>query len=235
MAAAERALSPSSPTRTTSGQQQFYRRPLPSTCIAFCSEEGRRVFREALHASDMECYFSLAAQFRTQDEPAFCGLSTLVMILNALEVDPLKVWKGPWRWYHEHMLDCCVPMEVVEQHGITFDQFACLAICNTLRVEMHRADAVLTEDQFRADIRAIARSVDRVMAVSYSRKAVDQTGDGHFSPIGGYHAERDLVLILDVARFKYPPHWVSVTTLYEAMQKIDVDTGKIIRYLTKLL
>jgi hypothetical protein len=29
------------------------------------------------------------------------------------------------------------------------------------------------------------------------------TGDGHFSPIGAYHAENDLVLILDVARFKW--------------------------------
>jgi hypothetical protein len=30
-------------------------------------------------------------------------------------------------------------------------------------------------------------------------------GDGHFSPVGGYHAGKDLVLILDTARFKYPP------------------------------
>ena len=34
----------------------------------------------------MECYFGLAAQFRTQDEPSYCGLSTLVMVLNSLEV-----------------------------------------------------------------------------------------------------------------------------------------------------
>jgi hypothetical protein len=33
--------------------------------------------------------------------------------------------------------------------------------------------------------------------VSYTRKAFSQTGDGHFSPIGGYHGARDLVLILD--------------------------------------
>ena len=33
-------------------------------------------------------------------------------------------------------------------------------------------------------------------------------GDGHFSPLGGYHEARDLVLILDTARFKYAPHWV---------------------------
>jgi len=38
--------------------------------------------------------------------------------------------------------------------------------------------------------------------VSYSRRTFGQTGDGHFSPIGGYHAGKDLVLILDVARFK---------------------------------
>lgn len=31
------------------------------------------------------------------------------------------------------------------------------------------------------------------------------TGDGHFSPVGGYHEGKDLVLILDTARFKYPP------------------------------
>jgi Phytochelatin synthase len=29
-----------------------------------------------------------------------------------------------------------------------------------------------------------------------------QTGSGHFSPIAGYHAATDSVLILDVARFK---------------------------------
>jgi len=60
----------------------------------------------------METYFVLASQFSTQEEPAFCGLTTLVMVLNALEVDPKKIWKSPWRWYHEQMLDCCVPMEV---------------------------------------------------------------------------------------------------------------------------
>ena len=38
------------------------------------------------------------------------------------------------------------------------------------------------------------------MIVSYSRKALGQTGDGHYSPIGGYHAATDQVLILDVAR-----------------------------------
>ena len=51
-------------------------------------------------------------------------------------------------------------------------------------------------------------------------------GDGHFSPVGGYHADKDLVLVLDTARFKYPPHWVPLADLYMAMAPADPATGK---------
>jgi len=34
-----------------------------------------------------------------------------------------------------------------------------------------------------------------------------------------------MVLVLDVARFKYPPHWVPLTLLWEAMSTIDQATG----------
>lgn len=55
---------------------------------------------------------------------------------------------------------------------------------------------------------------------------LNQTGIGHFSPVGGYHSPSDKVLILDVARFKYPPHWVDLETLFRAMQSIDAETNK---------
>ena len=62
--------------------------------------------------------------------------------------------------------------------------------------------------------------------VPRSRKALAQTGDGHFSPIGGYNPVRDMVLVLDVARFKYPPHWVPLPMLFDAMGYPDPETGK---------
>ena len=49
-------------------------------------------------------------------------------------------------------------------------------------------------------------------------------GDGHFSPIGGCHRGRDLVLVLDTARFKYPPHWVPLQKLHEAIAALDSST-----------
>lgn len=65
----------------------FYRRPLPEGCIAFSSAEGRDLSRGA-RARDHGGFFVLAEQFHTQSEPALCGLGTLVVILNALAIDP---------------------------------------------------------------------------------------------------------------------------------------------------
>ena len=59
------------------------------------------MFAQALSDGTMGCFFRLIEQFRTQDEPAFCGLGTLTMVLNALNVDPMRTWKGPWRWFNE--------------------------------------------------------------------------------------------------------------------------------------
>jgi hypothetical protein len=65
-----------------------------------------------------------------------------------------------------------------------------------------------------------------VLIVNYSRRAVGQSGDGHFSPIGALHAATDRVLVLDTARFKYPPHWIPVELLFSAMTKEDPATGQ---------
>jgi hypothetical protein len=208
----------------SAGPSERYMRALPPTCVDWASAEGRKLFREALAAGDMENYFPLAAQFTTQAEPSYCGLGTLAMVLNALNIDPGRVWKGTWRWYHEAMLDCCVPLEVVRDQGISMDTFACLARCNGAAATLTRAGDN-TLPAFRSAILAAVRSrAGAFLVASYSRSALGQTGSGHFSPIAGYHAASDSVLVLDVARFKYPPHWVSVERLWAAMQDVDPAT-----------
>lgn len=52
-----------------------------------------------------------------------------------------------------------------------------------------------------------------------------QTGDGHYSPITGYSREEKKSLILDVARFKYPAHWVDLETVYNSMGTLDSQSG----------
>ena len=172
-------------------------------------------------------FFSLIEQLQTQPEPAYCGLTTLVIILNALAVDPRQPWKGPWRWYDESKLNCCIDLEEAKATGITFGKFACLARCQGVDVRaFYGSDSKIQE--FRQVVKeACTSSVPTsFLAVSYTRKVLGQTGSGHFSPIGAYDEVSDNVLILDTARFKYGPHWVPLDLLFEAMIPEDPDTGK---------
>jgi len=50
---------------------------------------------------------------------------------------------------------------------------------------------------------------------------MQQTGTGHYSPIAAYNSKRDLVLVLDVAKFKYDSYWCSLEYLYDALKPID--------------
>ena len=183
---------------------QFYQRPLPDSCVAFASERGQQIFARALAEGYMRRFFALVAQFQTQDEPAFCGLGSLAMALNTLSIDPGRVWKGVWRWYHEEMLDCCKDLEEVKTEGITLDEFQCLARCNGCHATVTRAAdrRPASIEQFRQTVAETCAGEQSVLVCSYSRKTLGQTGSGHFSPVGGYLKKQDLVLLLDVARFK---------------------------------
>jgi len=100
--------------------------------------------------------------------------------------------------------------------GINLRQFVCLAICNRLQVQLYTAvNSNEFLSQFRDHVMTSVRSEDTVL-----------TGSGHFSPLGAWHRESDRVLIMDVARFKYPPHWVELRLLMEAMCTVDDSTGR---------
>lgn len=188
-------------------RKTFYRRPLPDKCIAFGETKGKELFKEAIRQAYMEIYFPLAEQFITQAEPAYCGLctllsnihfiyfiilATLAMCLNALHLDPDRLWKGPWRWFSEELFDCCTPLHVAKENGISFTEFECLAKCNGAKVESQRATEKLTIEAFREVVKSSCSSTETILVLNYSRKTLGQTGDGHFSPIGGYHKDSDM-------------------------------------------
>ena len=123
------------------------------------------------------------------------------------------------------MLDFGAPLEVMKEKEIRIEEFAYLARCSGLDVEMFQLKGQVTLEYFKRLVQSATTTDDRVVVVCYACETLDQTGGGHFAPIGGYHPQRDLVLIMDVARFKYPAHWVSVTTMWEAMNTADTETG----------
>ena len=82
-------------------------------------------------------------------------------------------------------------------------------------------DTHLTLSKMRYDMtNALADPSSRII-VNYHRGAAGQVGSGHFSPVGSYHPGTDSFLILDVARYKYPPVWMSAEVLYKSMRTYD--------------
>jgi len=163
------------------------------------------------------------------------------MVLNALAVDPGQHWKGPWRWYSESMLNCCVDSEDIKKAGITLRDFQCLALCQGLSVDLQYCDETSSLQAFRLAVERTCLESPlsdddhdecekgkylEVMVVSYSRAVLKQTGSGHFSPLAAYDKASDSVLILDTARFKYGAHWTKIPLIYDAMKPLDSDTGK---------
>jgi glutathione gamma-glutamylcysteinyltransferase len=174
-----------------------------------------------------------------QSDPAYCGITTLLVVLNSMAVDPQTIrWRGGWRYYaNEDVLlsHCCFARERIQRVGITMEEFQQLAHCQGVQKVQLKRPTSYTMDDFRRDVEATLSSSDAAavaavadstsfLVVSFSRAALGQTGDGHFSPLAAYHAASDSVLVLDVARFKYPPYWVSVHDLYHAMIPPDPAT-----------
>ena len=82
-------------------------------------------------------------------------------------------------------------------------------------------DTHLTLSKMRYDMKnALADPSSRII-VNYHRAVAGQVGSGHFSPIGAYHSGTDSFLILDMARYKYPPVWISADVLYQSMKTYD--------------
>src|SRR5215831_12312635 len=66
------------------------------------------------------------------------------------------------------------------------------------------------------------------LLVNFSRATLsdDNTGGGHFSPLAAYNGRADDLLVMDVARYKFPPFWVDTDLLWQAMATTDTSSGR---------
>ncbi|MGC2049032.1 MAG: phytochelatin synthase family protein, partial [Gallionella sp.] len=83
------------------------------------------------------------------------------------------------------------------------------------------------DDQSLRDLLQKALGDDgRYVLANYLRANLGQAGGGHWSVLAAYDAQSDSVLILDVAKYKYPPVWVGIATLRQAIATIDKTSNK---------
>jgi hypothetical protein len=118
--------------------------------------------------------------------------------------------------------EAVLSVEVIKKQGITLDQLGGLLAVQPVAVSVHHA-ADSNVETFRNEAREALAAPGRFVIVNYLRKAIGQKKGGHISPLAAFDAESDRFLILDVARYKYPPVWVKTVELFAAMNTQDSD------------
>jgi hypothetical protein len=191
------------------------------------SEQGEKYFFES---GGLQSYFAVADNFVTQKTQAYCGVASIVMVLNALHTPaPTTPEYQPYHTFTQDNLldehtDTILPREVLARQGMTLDQLGALLGLHPAAIEVHHAEDGGLE-AFRSSARDYLAAKDHFVIVNYLRKSIGQERGGHISPLAAYDAKSDRFLILDVARYKYPPVWVTASDLFAAMNTTDASNN----------
>jgi hypothetical protein len=96
------------------------------------------------------------------------------------------------------------------------------SVYGNVDINVQHADHThLTLAKMRFDLmNALEDKNSRVM-INYNRHLVGQLGGGHWSPLAAYSQSMDAFLVMDVAKYKYPPVWIPTSLLYESMGTKD--------------
>ncbi len=199
--------------------------PLPEPLVSLNSDQGARLL---LESEANRAYWPLSIQFVTQKNQAYCGVASLVMVLNALGVPaPTTPEFEPFKTFTQDNLlnsdtEKVLPKEVLAKIGMTLDQIGGILNSYLVKADVHHA-ADTSLDEFRTQATQALNSPNQYVIVNYLRRTIGQERGGHISPLAAYDAETDRFLVLDVSRYKYPPVWVKAEDLFAAMNTPDSD------------
>ncbi|MBE9017169.1 phytochelatin synthase family protein [Chroococcidiopsidales cyanobacterium LEGE 13417] len=203
--------------------------PLPNNLISFNSEMGEQLL---LQSKAREDFWDLSTQYVTQNTQAYCGVASIVMVLNALSIPaPIAPEYTPYRvftqanFFNNASTKKVLAPEVVARQGMTLEQLGQLLASYGVEAKVYHSTNTNLE-QFRQLVAQNLRQENNFVLVNYLRRKIGQERGGHISPLAAYNQQTDRFLILDVSRYKYPPVWVKAADLWQAMDTEDRVSGK---------
>ena len=190
-------------------------------------------------------FFLYQSGWDAQINQAYCGVASSAALLNSMrdllsDSLPMDPNYDPHPYATQSILLSieCVNKNVVRYDdtmngvlqfpgGLSLAQAQQLLQChlesstwNVSVVHVNVSDT--TTDQVRRDLQSALKDPNARVLINYDRRGLGQDGGGHFSPLGSYSPQHDAFLIMDVAKYKYPPVWVPTARLVAAMGTIDL-------------
>jgi glutathione-S-conjugate glycine hydrolase len=218
-------------TATIGGAAVAQKSAKPEALIYFLDPQSA----ELLAGAEKQDFMPLISRFVSEYQATFCGIASSVMALNALGIKPPTAprWYPYNYWTQDNIFSAEVlkkvkPVSGIDAGGITLEQLQTLLNLSGAKAEkMFASDTGV--DAFRKAARATIADPNAILIVNFGRAQLGQPGldgGGHISPVAAYNAKTDRFLVLDVARYKFVPSWVTADRLYFAMNTPDSSSGK---------
>jgi len=201
---------------------------LTDNLIGLNSPQGEQLLMSSQARQD---YLPLSIQFVTQENLAYCGVASIVMVLNALSIPaPESPGFGQYNFFtQENFFNSqakkVITPDVVARQGMTLEELGQLLESYPVKAQVYHGGDV-TLEEFRQLLARNLQETGNFVLVNYLRKAIGQETGGHISPVAAYNQQEDRFLILDVSRYKYPPVWVTAEELWQATATVDSVSGK---------
>ncbi len=203
--------------------------PLTNNLISFNTDTGKNLL---IKSQSREDFFPLSMQFVTQKNQAYCGVASIVMVLNSLGVpapesaryEPYRVFTQDNFFSNPDTVKVISP-DVVSRQGMTVQELGKLLESYQVKAQVYHASNTSLEEFRKLATDNLGRS-DNFIIINYLRRAIGQKRGGHISPLAAYNKETDRFLILDVSRYKYPPIWVKTVDVWKAMNTTDPTSKK---------
>jgi len=176
-------------------------------------------------------YWQLAPNFTAQVTQSYCSVASAVTVLNAMPITkPVDPTYAPYAYFTQTNffnpgVEKIISAKTVLEMGMTREQMA-----ETLSQQGVKAISIagdtFTEESLRTLLKKALGDDGQFVLANYYRGSLGQVGGGHWSALAAYDEQSDSVLILDVAKYKYPPAWVSISMLQQAINTIDTVSNK---------
>ncbi len=176
-------------------------------------------------------FWQLIPQLTTQKTQTYCGIASAVTVLNAMAFgqpgDPVYY---PYThvtqdsFFTPGVLEYVTPLSVLTR-GISMKELGSALKNHGVVVHSISGDS-FGIDQLRERLSRDLTDKEHYILINYHRPSLNQKGGGHWSVLGAYDPTTDRALILDVARYAYPPTWASLSALHAGINTLDSSSGE---------
>jgi hypothetical protein len=176
-------------------------------------------------------FWPLSATFAVQETQTFCSVASAITVLNALPIEkPVDTAYTPYPYFTQRNfftpeVTQIINADAVLAMGMTREQMAQTLSRHGVEALSIAGDS-FDNDSLRSLLQKTLGDDGHFVLVNYARGNLEQVGGGHWSVLAAFDAETDRALILDVAKYKYPPVWVGIDRLREAMATLDTTSNQ---------